>query len=369
MTGRTFAASAPRHTCEPSNETLVHVNEHRHDSKIRAVVSGTGRHLPDEVWTSEMVEARVNRESGGWTIPKDIVRMAAGVVERRYAPEGTSSSELAARAARRALDESGLEPQAIDLLIFASASHDVAEPATANMLQAAVGCDNAAVMDVKNACNSFLNGLEVAHAFIETGRAGRVLVAAGERLSPTIKWNIADNTDLAARLAALTLGDAGAAFVVEASAERDRGLFPGAFESDGRHWELSTVLGGGSLYGGAPDRMFFECRSAKLQQLAVERVPRLVEQMLLKLDWSLDDVALVVPHQVSRSVIERVAALLGFPKDRCMVTLDRFGNTAAASIPLAFDVAREEGRAVAGDKVLLVGGAAGFSAAVIPIVL
>ena len=198
VTGRTFAASAPRHTCEPSNETLVHVNEHRHDSKIRAVVSGTGRHLPDQVWTSEMVEARVNRESGGWTIPKDIVRMAAGVVERRYAPEGTSSSELAARAARRALDESGLEPQAIDLLIFASASHDVAEPATANMLQAAVGCDNAAVMDVKNACNSFLNGLEVAHAFIETGRAGRVLVAAGERLSPTIKWNIADNIDLAA---------------------------------------------------------------------------------------------------------------------------------------------------------------------------
>ena len=316
-----------------------------------------------------MVETRVNRESGGWTIPKDIIRLAVGVVERRYAPEGTSSSDLAARAAQGALEESGLDPQAIDLLIFASASHDVAEPATANLLQAALGCESAAVMDVKNACNSFLNGLEVAHAFIETGRASRVLVAAGERLSPTIKWSIHDHADLSVRLAALTLGDAGAAFVVEASPDGDRGLFPGVFESDGRHWELSTVLGGGSRYGGEPDRMFFECRSAKLQQLAVERVPRLVEQTLLKLDWSLDDVALVVPHQVSRSVIERVATLLGFPPDRCMVTLDRFGNTAAASIPLAFDVARDEGRVVAGDKVLLVGGAAGFSAAVIPIVL
>ena len=369
MRGRTLAASASRHTSQPLNETLIFVNEYKHESKIRAVVTGTGRDLPDQIWTSEMVEARVNRESHGWTIPNDIIRMAAGVVERRYAPDGTSSSELAARAASRALDESGLDPQAIDLLIFASASHDVAEPATANMLQASVGCGNAAVMDVKNACNSFLNGLEVAHAFIETGRASRVLVAAGERLSPTIKWNIADNNDLAARLAALTLGDAGAAFVLEASVERERGLFPGAFESDGRHWELSTVLGGGSLYGGEPDRMFFECRSAKLQQLAVERVPRLVQQVLLKLDWSLDDVALVVPHQVSRSVIHRVAKLLGFPPDRCMVTLDRFGNTAAASIPLAFDVARDEGRIVPGDKVLLVGGAAGFSAAVIPIVL
>jgi 3-oxoacyl-(acyl-carrier-protein) synthase III len=364
-----LVASAPRHTCEPSNETLIHVNEHRHDSKIRAVVSGTGRHLPDQVWTSEMVEARVNRESGGWTIPKDIVRMAAGVVERRYAPEGTSSSELAARAARRALEESGLEPQAIDLLIFASASHDVAEPATANMLQAAVGCENAAVMDVKNACNSFLNGLEVAQAFIETGRAGRVLVAAGERLSQSIKWNIADNTDLAARLAALTLGDAGAAFVVEASAERDRGLFPGAFESDGRHWELSTVLGGGSRYGAAPEQMFFECRSTKLQQLASEKIPQLVHDVLLKLDWDLDDVALVVPHQVTTSVIERVVSLLGYPLERCMVTLDRFGNTAAASIPVALDLALEEGRAVTGDKVLLVGGAAGCSAAGIPLIL
>ena len=237
------------------------------------------------------------------------------------------------------------------------------------MLQAALGCERAAVMDVKNVCNSFLNGLDVAQAFIETGRATRVVVAAGERLSPTIKWDIGGSDDLPIRLAALTLGDAGAACVVEASADPERGLRRGAFESDGRHWELSTVLGGGSRYGGAPERMFFECRSTKLQQLAVTRIPALVTDVLMKLDWALEDVALVVPHQVSRSVIERVASLLGYPLDRCMVTLDRFGNTAAASIPLALDLAIEEGRAAAGDKVLLVGGAAGFSAAVIPLVL
>jgi 3-oxoacyl-[acyl-carrier-protein] synthase-3 len=338
-------------------------------STIRAVVRGTGHYLPDDVWTSEMVEAKVDRESGGWTIPSGIIRMATGVAERRHAPAGMPSSELAARAGRQALARAGIEPQAIDTLIFAAASHDVAEPATANIVQAELACEQAAVVDVKNACNSFLNGLEVAHAFIETGRAARVLVVAGEKLSPTIKWRIADNDDLAVRLAALTLGDAGAAFVVEASADDERGLLPGAFESDGRHWDLSTVLGGGSRYGDRAGGMYFECRSTKLQHLAVERVPRLVEQVLLKLDWSVDDVALVVPHQVSRAVIERVATLLGFPVSRCMVTLDRFGNTAAASIPLAFDVAREECRIGRGDKVLLVGGAAGFSAAVKPLVL
>jgi len=101
----------------------------------------------------------------------------------------------------------------------------------------------------------------------------------------------------------------------------------------------------------------------------VARIPALVTDVLMKLDWALEDVALVVPHQVSQSVIERIASLLGYPVERCMMTLDRFGNTAAASIPFALDLAIEEGRAAVGDKVLLVGGAAGFSAAVIPLIL
>ncbi|MDQ1456601.1 MAG: hypothetical protein QOH28_2221 [Actinomycetota bacterium] len=338
-------------------------------SRIRALITGTGRYAPDDVWTSDMVEARVDERSGGWHIPKGMIRLVSGVVERRYASEGMCSSDLAARAAQRAMATAGIEPRDVDLLIFASASHDVAEPATANMVQIALGCDRAAVMDVKNACNSFLNGLDVAQAFIETGRAPRVVVASGECLSPTIKWDIDGSDDLPIRLAALTLGDAGAACVLEASAAPERGVLRGAFESDGSHWELSTVLGGGSRYGAAPERMFFECRSTKLQQLAVTRLPALVTDVLMKLDWALEDVALVVPHQVSRSVIERIASLMGYPLDRCMVTLDRFGNTAAASIPFALDLAIEEGRAAVGDKVLLVGGAAGFSAAVVPLIL
>ncbi|HEX5615181.1 MAG TPA: ketoacyl-ACP synthase III [Acidimicrobiia bacterium] len=336
---------------------------------IGAAITGTGRFVPDDVWTSEMVEARVAEASGGTRLPKGIIHLAAGVDERRYAPAGMASSDLATRASERALAAAGLSARDIDLLIFASASHDVAEPATANIVQLALGCENAAVVDVKNACNSFLNGLDVAQAFIETGRATRVLVAAGECLSPTIRWDVGGSADLSTRLAALTLGDAGAACVVEASVVPERGLRQGVFESDGTHWELSTVLGGGSRYGAAPELMFFECSSSKLQQLAVSRLPALVNDVLVKLDWTLDDVALVVPHQVSRAVIDRIAALVGYPAERCMVTLDRYGNTAAASIPFALDLAIEEGRVGAGDKVLLVGAAAGFSAAVIPLVL
>jgi 3-oxoacyl-[acyl-carrier-protein] synthase-3 len=345
------------------------MTQSNHGSAVRALITGTGRYAPDEAWTSEMVEARVNGSNDGWSIPKGIIRLATGVKERRYAAAGVYSSDLAARAAERAMAAAGIEPRDVDLLIFASASHDVAEPATANMVQTALGCDRAAAMDVKNACNSFLNGLDVAQAFIETGRAPRVVVAAGECLSPTIKWDISGSDELPVRLAALTLGDAGAACVLEASAAPERGVLRGAFESDGNFWELSTVLGGGSRYGADPERMFFECKSTKLQHLAVTRIPALVTDVLMKLDWAIEDVALVVPHQVSSSVIEKIASLLEYPLDRCMLTLDRYGNTAAASIPFALDLAIEEGRVGAGDKVLLVGGAAGFSAAVIPLIL
>ena len=316
-----------------------------------------------------MVEARVRDRSDGFRLPRGVVQLASGVAERRYAAEGVNSSDLAVYAAIRALQAAERDPREIDLLIFASASHDVAEPATANIVQAELGCDRAAVLDVKNACNSFLNGLDVAHSFIETGRATRVLIAAGERLSPTIKWDLGDSDELATRLAALTLGDAGAAMVVEASTHSERGLLPGVFESDGRFWHLSTVLGGGSRFGGVPEQMYFVCESSELQKLAVNRLPSIINDTLIKLDWSLEDIALVVPHQVSAAVIDRLCTLMSYPRERCMMTLQRLGNTAAASIPVALDIAIEEGRVQQGDKILLVGGAAGFSAGVVPVVL
>jgi acyl-CoA:acyl-CoA alkyltransferase len=336
---------------------------------MRARITGTGRYEPSEVWTSERVEARVCAESSGFRFPRGVVQLASGVAERRFAPEGVNSSDLAVHAAKRALRAAERDSLEIDLLIFASASHDVAEPATANIVQAELGCERAAVMDVKNACNSFLNGLDVAHAFIETGRATRVLVVAGERLSTTIKWDLDESDDLSTRLAALTLGDAGAAMVIEASGDPERGLLPGAFESDGRFWALSTVLAGGSRYGASPEQMYFVCESSELQKLAVNRLPPLITDTLIKLDWALEDIALVVPHQVSAAVIDRLCTLMSYPRERCMMTLHRLGNTAAASIPAAFDTAIEEGRVKPGDKVLLVGGAAGFSAGVVPVVL
>jgi 3-oxoacyl-[acyl-carrier-protein] synthase-3 len=244
----------------------------------------------------------------------------------------------------------------------------MAEPATANPVQEKTGCWEAQLFDVKNACNSFINALEIAHSYIETGRANRALVAAGEVLSAVINWEVDDAEDLRFKFAGLTLGDGGGACVLEAGPAGPRGLMPGKYLSDGRHWRLSTVLSGGTLMRRDLSKWYFECHTEEVQALALERLPPLINQVLEEVEWTPAELKLVVPHQVSLPVIRKLCGLFDYPLERCMVTVDRLGNQAAASIPVALSIAVEEGRLEPGDKVLLIGAAAGFSAGVVPLI-
>jgi 3-oxoacyl-[acyl-carrier-protein] synthase-3 len=333
------------------------------------VLTGVGCWLPDQVITSEDIERRVANSSTDFTLPAGLIRLISGVEERRYATTTTTSSDLAAAAGLNALCHAGIPPDHIDTLIFASASHDIAEPATANIVQTKTGCHNASVFDLKNACNSFINALDVAVALIETNRSTTTLITSGEKLSPTVDWRVETNDDVARKLAAFTLGDGGGAGVVQARGRDDVGcVHPGRFLSNGEHWELSTVLAGGTLYPGDTSRRFFECDSAGLHDVTAHLLPDLILETIDRVGWSADDIDLIVPHQVSRSMVNHLTTEMGFTVDRCQVTLDRYGNTAAASIPIALATAEAQGRLRPGDHVLLVGGAAGFSAAVIPVV-
>ena len=334
----------------------------------RAAFAGIGHVLPERIVASTELEDRVREGIDDRLMRAGIVESLSGVRERRHAPEGTTSSDLAAQAGLRAIADAGLIPGDIDMLIFAAASHDISEPATANIVQVKTGCFNASVLDVKNACNSFVNALDIAASAIETGRATRVLIATGEILSIFIDYDITGVRELRTKFAGLTLGDAGAAAVLEPVESGHRGVFPGKFMSDGSKWELSTILSGGTLMGRDASKSYFECHSSELQELAVTTLPPVIKDALWSVGWSVDDIDLAIPHQVSRAVIERLSDIMGVPISKCMVTVDRFGNTAAASIPLALSTARDEGRLKRGDKVLLVGGAAGWSAGVVPIV-
>ncbi len=334
----------------------------------RAAFSGIGHFLPDDRVLSSEIEDRVRENLDDRLMRSGVIEGLSGIRERRHAEPGTTSSDLAAKAAINALDASDYTADDIDMLIFASASQDITEPATANILQVKTECFNASAVDIKNACNSFVNALDLAASAIETGRAERVLIASGEMLSIAIDWDISGVKDLRTKFAALTLGDAGAAAVLDTVETGDRGVYPGKFITDGTHWELSTILAGGTLMGRDLSRSYFECQSSALQDLAISTLPAVIKDALYSVGWSIDDVDLFVPHQVSTAVIQTVAEMLGVPVERRVVTVDRFGNTAAASIPLALSTAHSEGRVKRGDKILLVGGAAGWSAGVIPIV-
>ncbi|MBN1918272.1 MAG: ketoacyl-ACP synthase III [Verrucomicrobia bacterium] len=331
------------------------------------LIAGTGHYVPETVVTTADVDRRLALERNG---VGRMVESLTGVRERRHAPPGANASDMAVNAACQALEHAGRRPDDVDLLIFAACSRDLTEPATANIVQTKLGARNAHVLDIANACNSFLSALDVADAQIATGRARCVLVCTGELLSSVINWDIKDKAELGTGFAALTLGDGGGAWVLEPARNDGRGLLESVFYSEGQHWELCVVRSGGSISPRhcEPDT-YFTSDPAPLNALAVEHLPRVIHEVLAKTGWTLDDVDLIAPHQVSTTITSELCRILGFPPERVSTTVDRYGNCAAASVPIAFGEALDAGRIGPGSKVLLVGGAAGFSAAAITLVV
>jgi acyl-CoA:acyl-CoA alkyltransferase len=323
--------------------------------------------LPSRRVSSEELAETFIDISGHRLLGPGVLERLTGVVERRWVDVGIYSSDLAAAATDRALSSAGLRADDVDLLIFASASHDLAEPATANRVQMLTGCTNARALDVKNACNSFLDGLDVARALVAGGGASAAIVATGEVLSPFVQTSAIEDVEWVHLVAGLTLGDAGAAAVIRPlSASSIAEVRPGVFRTFGEHWSGSRIMAGGSMTGRDFSEAYFWSDSASILSLAVQHVPTVLGQALRGAGWCPGDVDLVIPHQASISVIRKISDVAGIPFEKCVVTARDFGNTAAASIPLALSLARQQGRLDLEHRVMLVGGAAGFSAAAMP---
>jgi 3-oxoacyl-[acyl-carrier-protein] synthase-3 len=336
--------------------------------RIASVIAGVGKYVPSNVVTSRSIAERLDLW-GRFKIPHGIIEKLTGVRERRFAEDGEASSDMAARASEAALARAGVRAEEIDTLIFAAASHDISEPATANILQEKLRARNAHVMDVKNACNSFLNAVDIMDSLIKTGRCRVGLVASGEVLSKCINWELNSPKDFELGFAALTLGDGGGAMILRASEDGRRGIVQSHLFSDGSTWELATIKAGGTRYLLDRAHAYFVSHSAKIQRLAIRHVPPVIDAVLKKSGWLLEEVDLAVPHQVTEKLIVKLCKMLNFPLERVMVTLGRYGNTAAASIPIALAEAIESGLVREGSRVLLVGGASGFSAGAMTVVL
>lgn len=339
-----------------------------HQRRVASVIAGVGKYVPDKVITSEYIEKKVGFEEK-FNMPPGSIEKISGIKERRYVTGNQVSSDMAYEASKIALEKAGVTPDELDVLIFASASHDVAEPATANILQDKLKATNAHVMDIKNACNSFLNGVDVMDSFMQTGRCRVGLVAAGEVLSKFVNWDIESIEELGLGFSAFTLGDGGGAIVFKAESEQGRGIRKTRFSSDGSAWELATIKGGGTLYPFDLSQVFFVSHSAGINKLALRHIPPSVLSMVKETGWKVEEIDLVVPHQVTRSIIERLLRIAGLPLGKAVYTITKYGNTAAASIPIALSDAMDENRVNRGSKILLVGGASGFSVGVVTAVL
>jgi acyl-CoA:acyl-CoA alkyltransferase len=278
---------------------------------------------------------------------------------RRVAGEDICSSDLAASAGREAITKAGLRNEDIDLVIFAAASSDLLEPATANIVQEKIGTC-APVFDLKNACNSFLNGLEVAEAMILTRRYRNVLVAVGEMPSQGVNYNVRNRAHFKACFLGYTLGDAGAAAVVSAT-EDDCGIFYRAFQTVSRHWEIATFPGGGSMHGNDPEYAYFRGDGQRLRQAFIDVGPNLLLEALQRTGTTFDDYSRIFVHQASVASLKAFCRISGVPEKKVVAVLPRFGNMAAASLPVAFTCSDRERPILAGEMTMWLGLAAGLS--------
>lgn len=339
-------------------------------NKCNSRIVSIGYCAPDKIVKTKDVEKKLKfKEKLG--IPYGVLERLTGCQEHREATPDTDATDLAVEAAKKAIKEANISKDEIDLVLFGACCQDITEPATANIVQEKLGIQNAQVFDVKNACNSFVNGIDIADSMIATGKVKTALVTTGEVLSKYTDLNITRRKDLEFGTAALTLGDGGGAAIMTKSKPGEGGLVTSTFISYGTEWRLGVVMAGGTMYPREPvdPRLtYFKSNSEKILNLALEKIPPVILKVIEDAGWRREDVDLVLGHQVTIKIIKDIFKKAGFPFEKTVISVDRFGNTAAASIPITVGIALETGRLKRGMKIILVGGAAGFSVGVLAFV-
>jgi len=316
-----------------------------------ARIVATGRYTPATVVTNADWE-KVFDTSDQW------IRERTGIRERRISTDDETVAFMGREAGLQALGEVGLTPEDVDILIMATASPDRLLPSTACDMQALMGATHAAAFDVQAACSGFLYGLSVAEGMIGNGMARTALVIGGERLT-----RVMDRDD---RTTAILFGDGAGAAVVQAAADDGRGILSTYLKSDGTLAELLYRPGGGGVH--PPDEAMLRERSYFIRMAGREVFKAAVLSMADACDHAVsgagltgDDIDLLIPHQANIRIIEATAKHAGIPMDKVYVNVDRYGNTSAASIPIALDECVREGRIREGSRVLLVAFGGGFT--------
>uniref|UniRef100_A0A7V3VTP3 Beta-ketoacyl-[acyl-carrier-protein] synthase III n=1 Tax=candidate division WOR-3 bacterium TaxID=2052148 RepID=A0A7V3VTP3_UNCW3 len=317
---------------------------------MRAYIAGLGTYVPEKVLTNFDLEKIVDT-SDEW------IRTRSGIRERHIADENTATSDLAIIAAKRAMVSAGIKPEEIGAIILGTATPDMLFPSTACIVQSQIGARQIMSFDISAGCSGFLYGLGIAESMIKNGY-DNILVIGAETLS-----KVMDFTD---RSTCVLFGDGAGAAVVKKSNNPDRGIIASYFASDGSDWKLLHQPAGGSRIPASEESVrkrlhYIKMEGNEVFKLAVRAMIESAIKTLEQANVSSKDIALLIPHQANIRIIEATAKRLDIPMDRVFVNLDKYGNTSAASIPIALAEALEQGKIKSGDYVLMVAFGAGFT--------
>jgi len=309
-------------------------------------IMATGSYLPERVMSNADLEALVDT-SDEW------IRERTGIRQRHIVADDESTCDLAERAARAALETAGVDPSELDLIIVGTTTPDKIYPATACCLQARLGANGCTAFDVQAVCTGFIYALGIADKFIHAGGVKRALVVGADTHSRLLDWSD--------RQTCILFGDGGGAAVIGASEEP--GIFSTHLHADGSYEDLLYVDGGVPRGAGviAEGNAYTKMRGNEVFKVAVRTLRRIVAEALEANGMTSSDIDWLIPHQANIRIIEATARKLDIPWDRVVVTVAEHGNTSAASVPLALDVAVRDGRVKRGDVVLLEAFGGGFT--------
>ncbi|NPA49775.1 MAG: ketoacyl-ACP synthase III [Thermodesulfobacteria bacterium] len=319
--------------------------------KTGAFIAGLGAALPSRRLTNQDLEKLVDT-TDEW------ITQRTGIKERRIVGPGESNSKLAVRAARLALEQAGVSPEELDLIIVGTLTPDYLMPSVAVLVQKELGATRAGAFDLSATCSGFIYGLAVADQFVRVDRKRKILVIGSEVLSSKVNWKD--------RTTCVLFGDGAGAAVVTGATSEERGLLSAHLHADGSLWHLLTLKGCGSLYPPCGDELPLEEYYIRMQgrevfKNAVRAMEAVALEALEENGLSPADIDLVVPHQANIRIIEYLRERLGLPEEKVFINLHKYGNTSAASIPIALTEAVQEGRLKPGDLVLMVAFGGGFT--------
>jgi len=315
------------------------------------IILGTGSYTPEKIVTNDDM-TKIVETSDEW------IRTRTGIRERRFAAEGENTSDMAAKAGERAIEAAGIDRSEIDLIIVATMTPDMPFPSTACLLQSKMGLSKVTAFDVQAACSGFLYALSITSSMLLSGNFKKALVIGAEKTSPIL--------DFEDRATCVLFGDGAGAAVLSLEGPAGVGILGSTSGADGSNPELLQQPGGGSAVPAsvasiATRQHFIKMNGKEIFKIAVRVMGQASKEILDRFGYSAADLDLVIPHQANLRIIDSLAKRLGIPMEKFHNNLDRYGNTSAASIPLALDEAYRAGRIKSGDLVLLVAFGAGLT--------